>query len=30
MDIKEQVNSNADKETVEEQLYDIFIKYFGS
>ena len=30
MDIKEQTNSNADKEIVEEQLYDIFIKYFGS
>ena len=28
MEIKEiEANNSADKETVEEQLYDIFIKY---
>lgn len=30
MDIKEQTNSNSDKEAIEEQLYDIFAKYFES
>ena len=30
MDIKEQINSNLDKEAIEEQLYDIFAKYFVS
>ena len=30
MDIKEQTNSNTDKEAIEEQLYDIFAKYFVS
>lgn len=28
MDIKEQTNSSTDKEAIEEQLYDIFAKYF--
>ena len=28
MDIKEQTNPNSNKEAIEEQLYDIFAKYF--